>query len=179
MMVAPFLIDNILVIIGLGNPGPKFHLTRHNIGFEFLDYVAQLHHAQWRVSGQAQIATIMVRGKELLLVKPQTFMNSSGDVWPALAKKGIKPVEVLVVHDELEKKFGTDQMRLGGSARGHNGLRSLIARCGEEFWRLRLGVDRPRESREVADYVLARFPAAEIEKFEGWFSALVTRLKLT
>ncbi len=174
----PFAVDDISVIIGLGNPGPKFHLTRHNIGFEFLDHLAKIHYAHWRTVGSAQVASIQLNGKELLLIKPQTFMNSSGDVWPMIAKKGIKPAQVLVVHDELEKKFGTHQVRLGGSARGHNGLRSLISRCGEEFWRLRLGIDRPVESRDVADYVLARFPAADGQKLEGWFTTLATQLKL-
>ena len=95
-------------------------------------------------------------------------MNSSGDVWPYLAKKGIKPEVVLVAHDELEKDFGSTQVRLGGSARGHNGLRSLISRCGEGFWRLRLGISRPAERNEVPAYVLTNFTSVEQQGLESF-----------
>jgi len=163
-----FVLDTISVIIGLGNPGPKFHLNRHNIGFLFVDAIAQRHGVTWRMVQNALMATITVNGKDILLIKPQTFMNSSGDVWRALAKKGIKPEAALVVHDELEKGFGATQIRLGGSARGHNGLRSLISRCGEGFWRLRLGIGRPAERNEVPDYVLTNFTVAQQQGLESF-----------
>lgn len=178
MTTSPFVVDGIAVIIGLGNPGPKFSMTRHNIGFLFLDHLAKSFHASWRTVGNADVASIRLHDKEILLVKPQTFMNSSGDVWPMLAKKGIKSSQVLVVHDELEKKFGTHQIRLGGSARGHNGLRSLITRCGEEFWRLRLGIDRPADKNTVPDYVLNRFPKAEEEQLTAFFERVALQEKL-
>ena len=120
-------LNTIAVIVGLGNPGPKYHFTRHNIGFLFVDYVADCYGGAWRSSGNALVATVIINNTEVMLIKPQTFMNSSGAVWPLIAKKGIKPERVVVAHDELEKKFGTFQARLGGSARGHNGLRSLSA----------------------------------------------------
>jgi PTH1 family peptidyl-tRNA hydrolase len=167
--MSQFLIDTIAVIIGLGNPGPKYHFTRHNIGFLFLDYLANSSGASWRSSGQALISTVRLNNKELLLIKPQTFMNSSGVVWSLIAKKGIRPEQVLVAHDELEKKFNTFQIRLGGSARGHNGLRSLIAAAGENFWRLRLGVDRPEDKNTVPEYVLTSFPVEQKELLANLF----------
>ncbi len=167
-----FSLDTISVMIGLGNPGPKYHMTRHNIGFLFLDYIAQQCGASWKASGAALVANASFNGKSLLLIKPQTFMNSSGDVWvPLIAKKGIKPEQVLVVHDELEKKFGSFQLRLGGSARGHNGLRSLIAVAGEQFWRLRLGIDRPADKNEVPTYVLAPFSSSERAALTDFFTS--------
>lgn len=160
----------IKAIIGLGNPGAKFELTRHNIGFLVVDEIAQQHNAQW-VGGKNMLyaeAQIMSNGEfsKVWLVKPQTFMNSSGEVMGWLTKKGVKANEVLVVHDELEKKFGTFMTRFGGSARGHNGLRSIISFIGADFWRLRIGIDRPKEKSQVGNYVLQRFAPAEIDRLE-------------
>ena len=90
-------------------------------------------------------------------------MNNSGDVVPYLQKKGIQSNEILVVHDELEKNFGSITVREGGSARGHNGLKSIISRCGPEFFRLRFGIDRPENREDVADYVLEKFSEPEDE----------------
>jgi PTH1 family peptidyl-tRNA hydrolase len=166
------------VIIGLGNPGSRFTYTRHNIGFLYVEYVARSFGAVWKSGPQCEIATITHGDHQILLVKPQTLMNNSGAVWGFLAKKGIKPEQLIVVHDELEKKVGTFQVRLGGSARGHNGLRSLIAACGEQFWRIRLGVDRPADKNTVADYVLEKFPHEQQEQFEALFASVSGQLGL-
>lgn len=165
-----FSLDALKVIVGLGNPGPKFALTRHNIGFLFVDHVAAAYGASWRAEGIWQVAVLRRGSQSILLIKPQTFMNASGDVWPLLAKKGVQPEHMLVVHDELEKKGGTFQIRCGGSARGHNGLRSLIGRCGENFWRLRLGIDRPGDKAQVSEYVLQRFTPAEQAGLDAWLA---------
>ena len=155
----------IKAIIGLGNPGPKFYNHRHNIGFRVLDALAKKYDASWQKKNNMELAEINVDDKNILLIKPQTFMNSSGQVIPFLQKKGIKPENILVVHDELEKPFGKLIIKQGGSARGHNGLRSLIAVCGPEFYRLRFGIGRPAEKAEVPDYVLSNFDqeATEVE----------------
>ena len=145
-------------IIGLGNPGPKFNYTRHNIGFMVLDALAAEFDATWRATSQnLEVAELYINDKEILLIKPQTFMNSSGLVIPYLAKKGIKPENILVVHDELEIAFGAVKLRQGGSARGHNGLRSIIEACGPDFWRLRMGIGRPVDNTQVGDFVLQKF----------------------
>ena len=90
-------------------------------------------------------ATIRIGDHAVLRVKPQTFMNDSGNVIPALRKKGITCNDILVVHDELELPFGTVKTKMGGSAKGHNGLRSIIGQCGADFARLRCGIGRPEE----------------------------------
>lgn len=188
------------VVIGLGNPGVQYHGTRHNIGFMVLDKIAERLGLTWQRSGNAEWATVdgemnRLTGEEgvrlpLLLCKPQTFMNKSGDVVETLTQQGIKPEELLVVHDELEKPLAYVGMRFGGSARGHNGLRSLMERwaCsslamnhrlkgqhgvtagpGEApgFWRLRVGIGRPVESMDVGDYVLSKFSKDERLAIEG------------
>lgn len=173
-----FSLDALKVIVGLGNPGPKFALTRHNIGFLFVDYLASIYGASWRTEGIWQSAALQRGGQTILLIKPQTFMNASGDVWPLLSKKGVPVAQMLIVHDELEKKVGSFQLRRGGSARGHNGLRSFIGRCGEDFWRLRLGIDRPQDKALVPHYVLERFTASEQAGLELLFGAAATALGL-
>ncbi len=157
----PYALALIKVIIGLGNPGRKYSGTRHNIGFRVVDELSDRYAGTWREQGEMMLSQISVPSQDsllsLLLIKPLTFMNNVGRVIPVLSKKGIKPEQIVVVHDELEKKFGALSMRLGGSARGHNGLRSLISVMGKDFWRLRFGIGRPEEKDMVGDYVLAPF----------------------
>ena len=147
----------IKAIIGLGNPGPKFEHTRHNIGFKSLDLLAKKYAAEWKKEGNKEICEILIHGKPILLIKPQTFMNNSGEIMPYLTKKGIKPEEILVVHDELELPFGSIKTKLGGSAKGHNGLKSIITYIGDLFHRLRIGIGRPENREAVAEYVLSKF----------------------
>ncbi len=158
-----FDFSNIRVIVGLGNPGPRYAKTRHNIGFCIVDQFAQAYGAQWSTKGQALEAKIQHSTGEgmIILVKPQTFMNDSGKVFGAFSKAGIKPEQILVCHDELEKKFGANTLKFGGSAKGHNGLKSIIAHIGPDFWRLRFGIDRPANKDHVPDYVLAPFSPSE------------------
>jgi len=153
--------NDIKVIIGLGNPGPRFSFTRHNAGFLVVDALADRYYGTWHEKGQMEIADITIADRRLLLIKPHTFMNESGKVIPLLSKQGIKSENILVVHDELEKPFGTLALKEGGSHRGHNGLRSLIAACGPDFLRLRFGIGRPEHKEQVADYVLQRFNEPE------------------
>lgn len=153
--------QKIKAIIGLGNPGSKYYKTRHSIGFRVLDELGNRHGAHWRGDTLAQTAEVMIGGNKVLLIKPQTFMNSSGRVIPGLQKQGIKADQILVVHDELEKPFGTLAFKIGGSHRGHNGLRSIIEACGADFERLRFGIGRPENKEEVGDYVLEQFHEPE------------------
>ncbi|NDD54374.1 aminoacyl-tRNA hydrolase [bacterium] len=154
---------HVRAVIGLGNPGSKYHRNRHNIGFRVVDVLADVHHASWQTVGNLMYAQIRPTGLEqgVHLIKPQTFMNSSGQALSWLTKKGIKPEQIVVVHDELEKKFGQLVLKLGGSHKGHNGLKSLMGVVGPDFWRLKFGIDRPVEREEVPDYVLANFPPDE------------------
>lgn len=148
---------DIKTIIGLGNPGLKYYHNRHNIGFQVVDALCHEYQGTWQSRDTMEVAEITLEDKKILLIKPQTFMNTSGKVIPWLAKKGIKAENILVVHDELELPFGVLKMKFGGSAKGHNGLRSLIDHCGLEFARLRFGIGRPSERERVPDYVLENF----------------------
>lgn len=148
---------HIKAIIGLGNPGKQYTYNRHNAGFLILDILAHRYSASWQKKDNAEVASITINNNPILLIKPQTFMNSSGAVISALAKQGIKAENILVVHDELESPFGIIKWRTGGSARGHNGLKSIIAHAGDNFMRLRFGIGRPSDKNQVPDYVLENF----------------------
>lgn len=165
MEQTPFTINTIKAIIGLGNPGQQYAKNRHSIGFRIADELIQKYNTSWRLTGEMALAEIQVptpTGQQtIIVIKPQTYMNSSGRVIPFLQKKGIKPEEILVIHDELEKEFGKLHIRQGGSARGHNGLKSLIVALGENFWRLRFGVGRPADKADVPNYVLTNFSSTE------------------
>lgn len=156
----------IKAIIGLGNPGPKFINTRHNIGFVIVNYIAEKYDGDWSSEKNFEKSEIEIDNKKILLIKPKTFMNNSGDVVPYLQKKGIKPEEILVIHDELEKKIGNISTKQGGSARGHNGLKSIIEKYGSNFWRLRFGIDRPKDREDVSVYVLSNFNHNEQEMLD-------------
>lgn len=151
----------IKLIIGLGNPGQSFYKHRHSIGFRVLDALAEKYHAKWHEKDKMLITEIPLDGNKVYLVKPQTFMNNSGQVLGYFTKKGIKPEEVLVVHDELELAPGKVTHKQGGSARGHNGLKSIITYIGDLFHRIRIGIGRPLEKAEVPDYVLQAFKEGE------------------
>lgn len=153
--------SQIKIIIGLGNPGPKYHHNRHNIGFLVLDALAEKHHASWQKKSNYEAAEIEINGEKIILVKPQTFMNDSGKVVPSLIKQGMTAHNLLVVHDELEKPFGAIEFKTGGSHKGHNGLRSIIGTCGADFHRLRFGIGRPENREDVPDYVLSNFSKNE------------------
>ena len=147
----------IKAILGLGNPGLKFYNTRHNIGFQVVDALAASYNSSFKARDKMEVASVSLNGQTLVLVKPLTFMNNSGEVVPYLQKQGIKAENTIVVHDELELPFGKAALKKGGSAKGHNGLRSLIAFSGPDFWRLRCGIGRPERKEDVPHYVLAPF----------------------
>ena len=152
-------------IIGLGNPGPKFYHHRHNIGFRIIDELAQRCHAQWKERDIMQTASITINDQPIILIKPLTFMNDSGKVIPFLTKQGITADQILVIHDELELPFSRIKLKHSGSARGHNGLRSIIDAIGSDFYRLRFGIERPEKKELVPHYVLQNFsePQEDIE----------------
>jgi PTH1 family peptidyl-tRNA hydrolase len=153
------------MLVGLGNPGPEYEQTRHNAGFWLVDLLAERHGGGFRVERKfaAELASIRIEGAEILLLKPQTFMNRSGSSVQAAAAYLKIPVEqILVIHDELDLPPGDARLKQGGGHGGHNGLRSLLSHLGPDFWRLRLGIGHPGNRAEVVDYVLAR-PSREDE----------------
>lgn len=147
----------IKAIIGLGNPGPVHFFQRHNIGFRIIDKLAEQYHVIWSKKPLMDIAHVHINSQGIQLIKPQTFMNSSGKVIPFLIKQGIAPENILVIHDELEKPFGHISLKQGGSHKGHNGLKSIIQQCGPDFLRLRFGIGRPECKENVPNYVLQNF----------------------
>lgn len=156
--------SSIKVIIGLGNPGKQYQHTRHNIGFLVVDALADKYNGSWQKKGDKEVAEIMINDHEkIMLVKPQTFMNSSGKVLPSLLKQGITGAHIIVVHDELEKPFGVVDYKYGGSHRGHNGLRSIIEIGGADFNRVRCGIGRPVHKEDVPDYVLSTFSESQLD----------------
>lgn len=161
----------IKAIIGLGNPGPKYMRMRHNVGFRVVDRVAENVGAAWREKENMELAEVNLEGKKIFLIKPQTYMNNSGEVIPFLSKQGIKTENILVVHDDIEIKFGEVKFKTGGSAKGHNGLKSLIAYSGDGFHRVRVGVGRPGDREEVPNYVLRNFSESEDEVNELIYNA--------
>ena len=165
--------EEIKVIVGLGNPGPRFTLTPHNIGFLVLDALADRYNGSWRMKDNMELAEIRLHDKKFLLVKPQTFMNESGRIMSYLHKQGYTIQNLLVIHDEIDAAFGVLKWKVGGSARGHNGLRSIIAHAGEQFLRLRFGVGRPVNREEVGDFVLKRFQELEQEVSDKIDEAIV------
>jgi PTH1 family peptidyl-tRNA hydrolase len=154
------------LLVGLGNPGPQYRNTRHNVGFQVLDEVARRHGVTgWREAFQALTARTVTGGQPTLLAKPLTFMNLSGDAIGALSRfYKIDPADMLIVLDEAALPLGRLRARRSGTAGGHNGLKSLIEQLGtEELPRLRIGVGRGDLARDLADHVLARFEPGERE----------------
>lgn len=146
------------LIVGLGNPGPNYEQTRHNVGFVFVDMLARAKGVSLRPEAKfhGEVGKLMLDGHELWLLKPMTYMNRSGLAVGALAKfYKVPPESVLVVHDELDIPVGALRLKQGGGHGGHNGLRDIISQLGSrEFPRLRIGIDHPGDSRDVTNYVL-------------------------
>jgi len=155
-----------LLIAGLGNPGPKYAGNRHNIGFMAVDALARAHgFGPWRKKFQAEIAEGAIDGAKCLLMKPQTFMNESGRaVGEAAHFHKLDARDVIVFYDEIDMAPGRFRMKTGGGAAGHNGIRSIIASpVGEAFRRARLGVGHPGQKELVHGYVLSDFHKADSE----------------
>ena len=159
------------LIVGLGNPGREYRDTRHNVGFMVVDAIARRHGIEW-APGPSQIAETLVGKKfgsvPLMLAKPLTYMNLSGDAVAGLARYfAVAHDDLCVIVDEAALPFGKLRARARGSAGGHNGLKSIIERLGTtEFPRLRLGVGRGDGRRDLADHVLATFEKGELADLE-------------
>ncbi|MGB0955539.1 MAG: aminoacyl-tRNA hydrolase [Panacagrimonas sp.] len=157
--------DKPLAIIGLGNPGPDYAHTRHNVGFWLVDALADKLGVSLRADRKffGEWTKLRWQGREIFLLKPQTFMNRSGQSVAALASYfKLKPDQLLIVHDELDLPTGTLRLKRGGGHGGHNGLRDIHKSQGEAYRRLRIGIGHPGDKNLVLSYVLAR-PAKKDE----------------
>jgi len=153
------------VIAGLGNPGAQYANTPHSIGFEVVNAIAQEIGVTWQASAsfKGELASGMFAGQKVLLLKPMTFMNLSGDsVAPVVRYHNATPADLLVISDDIDLPVGRLRIRVGGSAGGHNGLKSIIERVGTSlFTRLRVGVGRDtRDRTQVVGHVLGKFDPA-------------------
>ncbi|RAT03712.1 aminoacyl-tRNA hydrolase [Bacillus cereus] len=153
------------LIVGLGNPGREYELTRHNIGFMAIDELAK----RWNISLNEQkfkgvFGAGFVNGEKVILLKPLTYMNLSGEsIRPLMDYYKIDVEDFVVLYDDLDIPVGKLRLRMKGSAGGHNGVKSIISHLGtQEFQRIRMGIDRPKNGMKVVDYVLGRFTSEEI-----------------
>lgn len=147
------------LIVGLGNPGRKYRGNRHNIGFMAVDALAAAYKIESsKVQNKAIVGNGRIQNQNIIIAKPQTYMNDSGDsVGPLARYYKVPPENVLVVYDELDLPFGTIRLREKGGAGGHNGMKSIINHLGQEFPRVRLGIGRPPGRMPVPAYVLQDF----------------------
>jgi PTH1 family peptidyl-tRNA hydrolase len=153
-----------LLVVGLGNPGTRYTSTRHNVGFRFIDLIAKK--AEIRLNDRRAKAVLgqgRIAGHEVVLAKPRTFMNNSGEgIQYLMARFGSKPADLLVVYDEMALPTGRIRLRAAGSHAGHNGIRSIIAAVQTDaFPRLRIGVGQPSNGGETVPHVLGKFSKEE------------------
>jgi PTH1 family peptidyl-tRNA hydrolase len=154
------------LIVGLGNPGAAYQNTRHNVGFRVIDELAQRHRIDVRsMQKRALVGYGVIQDTGVVLAKPQTYMNLSGEaVAPLLRMLELRPEDVIVVYDDMDLPTGRLRLRPDGSAGGHNGMKSLIQHLrSDSFPRLRIGVGRPGESAAVIDHVLSKFNRDELD----------------
>ena len=153
------------LIVGLGNPGPEYELTRHNIGFLTLDRLADQHDVSFRTERLAETADLKYKGRQIFLIKPSTYMNRSGkavNYWMQQLKVSVE--NCLIITDDIALPFGKLRMRAKGSSAGHNGLKDIEnVLGGNQYPRLRFGVGNDFSKGGQVDYVLGRFPDKELE----------------
>jgi len=152
------------VVVGLGNPGPEYRDTRHNVGQRVLDLLARRLRASWRRDGSAVVARGQWRGEPVRLIKPISFMNESGPVVAkALRRVEAGPADLILVYDDIDLPLGIVRLRMKGSHGGHRGVRSVIEALGtQEIKRVKVGIGRPDQKDDVPDHVLTSFERDEL-----------------
>ncbi len=161
--------EGVWLVAGLGNPGPEYAATRHNVGFVALDILGGRLGATFKRSSKhgALVADARDGDARLVLAKPQTYVNESGRSLASLSRYYDVPAsQSIVIYDEIELEFAKLRVRIGGGTAGHNGLKSIVSAIGPDFVRVRIGVGRPPGRQDPADYVLSPFPKREREEIE-------------
>lgn len=168
------------LVVGLGNPGSGYAKNRHNVGFMAVDDFVRRHSfAPWRAKFQGQLSEGTIGGDKVLVLKPETYMNLSGQsVGAALRFHKLTLDDVIVLHDELDLPPGKIRVKKGGGAGGHNGLKSLDAHLGKDYWRVRIGIGHPGDKDRVTGYVLSDFAKADAAWLEPLLDALAEHLPL-
>lgn len=164
------------IITGLGNPGTEYAKTKHNVGFMFVDALAdKLGVTEWKDKFDAKIGEGRIGMEKVLLVKPQTYMNDSGRaVGPVMHFYKLTPEDLIVAHDDMDIPAGTIRIRKKGSAGGHNGIKSILAHVGDEhFSRVRIGIGRPLPGWTVVNHVLAAFSEEDAPKITEAINYLI------
>lgn len=163
-----------LIIAGLGNPGAKYSGHRHNVGFMAADEIVRRHSfGPWKNKHKAEISDGTINGEKVLVVKPQTFMNESGQSLGEILRFFKEPLSnLIVIYDELDLAPGKLRIKTGGGAGGHNGIRSTDAHCGKEYRRMRVGIGHPGHKDRVTGHVLGDFSKADQE----WLQPLLTAI---
>ncbi len=162
------------LIVGLGNPGPKYAGHRHNVGFMAVEAIADAHgFPPFRSRFQGRVSEGRMAGERTVLLEPQTYMNESGrSVAEAARFFKLAPQQVIVIHDELDLEPGKVRVKRGGGTAGHNGLRSIDAHLGNDFWRVRIGIGHPGRPEAVTGWVLRDFSRADAEWLEPLLDAI-------
>lgn len=152
------------LIIGLGNPENEYKNTRHNIGFHLINQISEKYlFPDFREKNNYYISNKVIDSNEFFLLKPYSYMNNSGDVLPKVIKS-IVPEEVFVIHDDIDLKIGDIRIKFAGGNAGHNGLKSIDAHIGKDYWRIRIGIGRPQDNNiSIANFVLGKFSKQENE----------------
>lgn len=168
------------LIIGLGNPGNAYAGNRHNAGFMLVDALAEEYRASpWSKKFNALVTDIEIGAQKILLIKPQTYMNRSGQsVGEAMRFYKLTPSDITIFHDELDLPFGKLRVKVGGGHGGHNGLKDIDAHIGKDYRRVRLGIGHPGDKNLVSDYVLSDFNVAEKKQMQLWLEQLCRQLPL-
>lgn len=168
------------LIVGLGNPGARYARNRHNVGFMAAEAIARRHgFPAFRSRFKGELAEGTIAGERRLLLRPQTFMNASGEsVLAAMSFYKIAPGDISVIHDELDLRPGKVRVKRGGGSAGHNGLRSIDAMIGADYWRVRIGIGHPGIKELVHPYVLQNFTADEMPFFEKLVDAVAETIPL-
>ncbi|MBD5391894.1 aminoacyl-tRNA hydrolase [bacterium] len=164
-----------ILIVGLGNPGPEYSNTRHNVGFMAVRHLAG-GDATWRTAHHAMISTANIDGHRVIFAMPQTYMNLSGNAVGAIMAFYKVPLEnVTVIHDDLDLPVGDMREKVGGGSAGHNGIKSIDAMVGRDYRRIRIGIGHPRDTGHpipVADWVLGKIPNDDIAAINQTISEL-------
>jgi PTH1 family peptidyl-tRNA hydrolase len=168
------------LLVGLGNPGGSYARNRHNIGFMAADEFVRRHSfSPWRAKFQGQVAEGSLDGEKVLVLKPETFMNLSGQAVAAAARfHKIANGDVFVIHDELDLPPAKVRVKRGGGAGGHNGLKSIDAHLGNDYWRIRLGIGHPGDKTLVTPYVLGDFGKSDQDWLIPLFDGIADHLSL-